>query len=137
MPKPYKPNFETCWVEIARVGFGVDQFTFFDRGYVAPLGVFWCISVHANGLTRTEIYDTWVLEQARRQGIARRLLQSVKENADVVTTVGVKSEMGEGFVKATGFKYDKGLAAWILRCPRAPAVPPVKPAPPRKRKRRA
>lgn len=130
-----KLKFDTVWVEVTRVGFGVDQFSLFDAAYPAPFGVFWCITVQGDGsLRRTEIYDTWVHEQVRRQGVARRILQTVKDNCDVVTTVGVKSEMGKAWVEAMGFKYDTSLAAWVLRCPRA--KPPVITAPKKKGRRR-
>ena len=113
----WDPDIKTCWIDITRVGFGVEVYTCFSKGHFAPIGTAW---IHASIDTiakknTADLLDIYVVKYARRTGVASLLIQEILKYYKVIFTSSGSKEGGKKFIESAGFKYMKSLHVWVLK----------------------
>ena len=114
-----KISLKTAWVDRSQFGFGWTLYALFDRGFEAPIGLVWGLrqaTGDAQGkqakATTFQVYHSYVLPWARRQGVRRKINDSILEdNTRIVTACGA-SPAARTFLRKD-YKFNRELGVWF------------------------
>ena len=118
MPKRAKvyPDFlVNCWVEVTKIGFGVEQFTLWSKSFHGPVGTVWVNRVGSKPVV-AQVIESYVPKWCRRLGVRTRLNQELFRYCDVIST-GPSEKEGRAFMKSQGYTQDTVTKHWRLSKP--------------------
>jgi hypothetical protein len=94
------------------VGRGITQYTAFCELVPMPLGFVWGVEFGGDR-PFMHIWDSYVLEWARRLGVRTAINETILKDNEVIITGGRTAE-GIAFMKARGYTFDQRLDQWSL-----------------------
>lgn len=95
-------------------GPGCAMYGLFTEWSPCPVGLAWGILSQANGIIRFDMWYIFVPPQARRHGVARKLIEKILECVHVIHT-GEGSDLGEPFLIATGWTWSDEALMWVKK----------------------
>lgn len=110
----WKPDVKNAWVSFVRIGFGQLLYFCFVPNFAGPVGFVWGIGHGAGKTSRFEVYGSYVIPSARRNGVRTRLNTAIHEHFRCITTMSGSREGGLAFLKSQGYKFDPRTTTWFL-----------------------
>ncbi len=105
-----KPS--SWWIDVGKIGFGIEVLCCFDHDYALPVGTAWVIRFGTENGPVAEVLDCYVPEWARSKGVATHMLSWLREGATLHTGHG-RTPAARKMMKKVGFRYGKTAGVWV------------------------
>jgi hypothetical protein len=112
-------DLQRVWIEVAEIGFGFDLYVCWARNFASPVGFVWGVpSLLDDGRVSFDVFGSYVIPHARRQGVRTRLnLEILKTCATITSNNGSKAG-GADFMRAFGYCFKEDEGTWVFVKPR-------------------